>query len=463
MVDVAPNGRWSLRTWRLPRRWWRWLQLRYIMPRTLFARSLLLIVLPVLITQLVTAIYFYRQHWEHLTSRLAFAVAGEIAMLIEGMEELPDAEARHDWFDRFARALNLTVTLDEGATLTPRPRVPGHWILQSELEWALNARLDQPYHITPQIADRWAEIEIQHDSGVLHVLVPRHRLFSQTSLTVMLWMAGSGAVLIAVALLFMRNQVRPIRRLAAAAESLGKGREVSDFTPAGAREVRRAARAFLLMQERIRRQIDQRTEMLAGVSHDLRTPLTRMKLTLAMLGDAPDADDLRADVAQMEAMIDSYLAFARDGAVEASEPVDLVELVGEVCRDARREGADITLTVTARAPIRPIEVKPQALRRCVGNLLSNGVVHASRITVTIAEAVTVVTITVDDDGPGIPEERREEVFRPFRRLDESRNLNAGGSGLGLTIARDIARNHGGDLALDDAPTGGLRCLLTLPR
>ena len=463
MVDLAAQPLVRLRSWWQRRPWRRWFQWRLFMPRTLFGRSLLLIVLPVLITQIVTAFYFYQQHWEHMTSRLAFAVAGEISMVIDGLDTRPDAESRQDWFEAFARSVSLTVTLDEGAELNPRPRVPGHWILQSELEWALNLQIGRPYHITPQILDRWAEIEIQLDEGVLHVLVPRHRLFSDTSLTAMLWMAGSGTVLIAVALLFMRNQVRPIRRLAAAAESLGKGRDIQDFRPAGAREVRRAAWAFLLMRERIRRQIDQRTEMLAGVGHDLRTPLTRMRLSLEMLGDGPDVEDLRADVLQMEAMIDSYLAFARDGAVEATEPVDLTALVEEVCRDARREGTEILVLSTGVQADQPVEVKPQALRRCLGNLISNAKTHATRVRVQVDYGVSQVTIFVDDNGPGIPEDQRDAVFKAFRRLDTARNLNTGGSGLGLTIARDIARNHGGAISLADSPLGGLRCVLVLPR
>ncbi|MCA8907422.1 MAG: HAMP domain-containing protein [Rhodospirillaceae bacterium] len=463
MVDTAHSPRWDLRAWLARRPWQRWFQLRLIMPRTLFGRSLLLIVLPVLLTQVVTAYYFYQQHWETMTSRLAQAVAGEIRLVIDGLDSRPDPESQHAWFDTFAETLHLTVTLDDGATLRPRPRVPGHWILQSELEWALNAQVDRPFHITPQILDRWAEIEIQLDSGVLHVLVPRERLFSETSLAVMLWMAGSGIVLIIVALLFMRNQVRPIRRLASAAEKLGKGRDIPDFRPAGAREVRRAAWAFLLMRERIRRQIDQRTEMLAGVSHDLRTPLTRMKLSLEMLGDSEDAADLRADVAQMETMIESYLAFARDGAVEASEPVDLVAFVEDACRDARREGAEIMVIVEGQGAGRTMEVKPQALRRCLDNLLSNACTHATRIRATVRLGAKQVTVLVDDNGPGIPADRREEVLLPFRRLDTARNLDSGGSGLGLTIAKDIVRNHGGQMVLDDSPLGGLRCVVTLPR
>ena len=444
---------------RPPMRVARWFRLRRFMPRTLFGRSLLIIALPVLLTQAVTAFYFYRQHWEHMTSRLAFAVAGELAMVIEQIEAVDGRDERRILFEQAARTMELTLTFEEGATLTPRPRVAGHWILQSELEWALNDRVPRPYAITPQVLDRWAEIEVQLDNGVLRALVPRTRLFSATSQIIMVWMVGSGLVLVSIALLFMRNQVRPIRRLAEAADRFGKGRDVPSFRPAGAREVRRAAHAFLVMRDRIRRQINQRTEMLAAVSHDLRTPLTRMKLELAMLPDGPDVAELRDDVNEMEHMISAYLSFARDGSVEETATVDLVFLLEEVISGARRQGAKVTFD--AQAPL-AIPAKPQALKRCIANLLSNAQRYADRIVVSIDKDSNAARVFVDDDGPGIPEGERKAVLRPFHRVEQSRNVSTGGVGLGLTIARDIARNHGGDLKLRESPLGGLRCVVILP-
>jgi two-component system osmolarity sensor histidine kinase EnvZ len=272
-------------------------------------------------------------------------------------------------------------------------------------------------------------------------------------------MVVSGGVLFAVALLFMRNQIRPIRRLAAAAERFGKGRDTPGFKPEGALEVRQASRAFLVMRERIQRQISQRTEMLAGVSHDLRTPLTRMKLQLALLGDSPDIAELKADVAEMERMIEGYLAFARGEGSEVPEPTDLAALIDDVCQAARRQGAVIDLAIDGDL-ILPL--RPQAIRRCVTNLISNARRYGGYIAVAAGRRGRMVEVTIDDDGPGIPAERREEVFKPFYRLEASRNQATGGTGLGMTIARDIARHHGGDVTLDTSPLGGLRCVIRLP-
>src|SRR3990172_6390005 len=272
-------------------------------------------------------------------------------------------------------------------------------------------------------------------------------------------MVGTSLVLFALAKVFMRNQVRPIRRLAAAADDLGKGRDVPDFKLEGAAEVRQAAAAFNLMRNRIRRQITQRTDMLAGVSHDLRTTLTRMKLQLAMLGDVPGVADLHADVAEMERMLGGYLAFARGEGAEQPAPTDLGLLLRDLVAGALRDGATIELEVE---PGLVVPLRPDAVRRCLTNLIGNARRHARTVSIRAMRRGAAIEITVDDDGPGIPPDQREEVFRPFYRLDPSRNPETGGIGLGLTIARHVMRGHGGDPVLTDPPLGGLRARLRLP-
>jgi two-component system osmolarity sensor histidine kinase EnvZ len=289
--------------------------------------------------------------------------------------------------------------------------------------------------------------------------VPERRLFTRATFIFLLWMIGSSIVLSAVALMFMRNQIRPIRRLAHAADSFGKGRDVARFKPEGASEVRQAATAFLEMRDRIRRQMMQRTAMLAGVSHDLRTPLTRMKLQLELMGDNPDIDALREDVTDMETMVEGYLAFARGEEEETAVSTDLAGLVEETADAVRRSGG----TVTVRLEGRPVmSVRRLALKRCLSNLAENARRYATRMEISCAARPDAMEITIDDDGPGIPPEHRTDVFRPFFRLDASRNSNTGGSGLGLAIARDIARSHGGDVMLGDSPLGGLRVTVRLP-
>jgi two-component system osmolarity sensor histidine kinase EnvZ len=444
----------------LPRRLWPagTRLLKRILPRTLFGRSLMIIVTPVLLMQAIAAAYFYDTHWEKVTQRLAVGVAGEISLLVDETEEA-DPARRQIVFARAARALSLLATFRGGAVLETAgdPEPVGR--LGEHIDAALRDKIRQNFTVNPEIAGEWVEIRIQMDAGVLRVLVPRQRLFSSTSTVFILWMVGSGLVLFAVAIVFMRNQIRPIRRLAIAAESFGKGRDVAAFRPTGAVEVRQAARAFLIMRERIQRQITQRTEMLAGVSHDLRTPLTRMKLQLAMLGDGPEIEELRDDVLEMERMIEGYLAFARGEGAESPRQVDLTELLQDAIASVRREGATVDLSLDG--PL-PVVLRPQAIRRCLANLLSNARRHASRIWVSAARRGEAIEVIIDDDGPGIPDEKLEDVFRPFYRIDISRNVETGGTGLGLTIARDIARNHGGDIVLGRSPQGGLQCRVRLP-
>jgi two-component system osmolarity sensor histidine kinase EnvZ len=272
-------------------------------------------------------------------------------------------------------------------------------------------------------------------------------------------MVGTSSILLIVAVLFLRNQIKPILRLADAAESFGKGRDALNFRPRGAREVRRAAQAFIEMRMRIERSIEQRTAMLAGVSHDLRTILTRFKLELALIGDSPEVDGMRKDVDEMAGMLEAYLAFARGDSGEQAQPTDMAAALEELRSDAERNGHAAT-TIFHGLPV--VTVKPAALKRCLGNLVSNAARHADAIAINGHRDHRWLTVMVDDDGPGIPQDMREEVFKPFLRLDTSRNQDEGGSGLGLAIARDIARSHGGDITLGDSPMGGLRATVRVP-
>jgi two-component system osmolarity sensor histidine kinase EnvZ len=332
-------------------------------------------------------------------------------------------------------------------------------ILDHRLTKALKESVGRPFLIDTRSLAKEVEIQVQLADGVLRVLAPRERLFSSTTYIFIMWMVGSSIVLFVVAMLFMRNQVKPIRRLAQAADSFGKGRDVADFKPEGATEVRQAAAAFLQMRDRIKRQIRQRTEILAGVSHDLRTPLTRMKLQLAMLGETPEAENLESDVAAMERMVEGYLAFARGEGVERPQPTEVSGLLRDVVAQMRRDGGVIDLHVEQAMTV---PLRPETMRRCLSNLIANAQRHGEHVSVRAGPRDRAVEITIDDDGPGIPADLRQEVFRPFYRLEGSRNPETGGVGLGLTIARDVVRNHGGDLVLEDAPGGGLRARIWLP-
>ncbi|HEY4747542.1 MAG TPA: ATP-binding protein, partial [Steroidobacteraceae bacterium] len=287
----------------------------------------------------------------------------------------------------------------------------------------------------------------------------RNAAYASNSEIFLLWMVGTSLVLLTVAILFLRNQIRPILRLSEAVESFGKGRDVPNFRPRGAREVRRAASAFIEMKSRVERTIDQRTTMLAGVSHDLRTVLTRFKLELALIGESPEAEAMKRDVDEMERMLEAYLAFARGDTGEQSSATDMEAFLEELKADAERHGHKATV-VFHGYPV--VTVRPHAFKRCLGNLVSNAARHAVAIAITGHRDHRWLTVTVDDDGPGIPQHLREDVFKPFLRLDDARNQDEGGTGLGLAIARDIARSHGGDITLGESPLGGLRASVRVP-
>ncbi len=431
--------------------------LNKVLPRSLLGRSLLIIVTPLILLQVVSTWVFYESHWDTVTRRLAATVAGDIAAVTAHMQDAAPADYPRV-FAVAARTQQLQIAFAPGARLPGDP-VVRRSLVDVKLATELDKLVGQPFLIDTRSQEKVVEIHVQLADGVLQVSLPRRRLFSSTTYVFILWMVGTSLILFAVATLFMRDQVRPIRRLAAAAENFGKGRDVPDFKPEGAAEVRQAAAAFNLMRDRITRQITQRTEMLAGVSHDLRTPLTRMKLQLALLGDGPDAADLKADVAEMEKMVDGYLAFARGEGAEQPVPTDLAQLLGDVVNGAVRDGAAIELEAPAGLMV---ALRPDAFRRCLANLIANAQRYADRIAVAARRSGQTVEITVDDDGPGIPADRREEAFKPFFRLEGSRNPATGGIGLGLTIARDVARGHGGDLVLETSPLGGLRALVRLP-
>jgi two-component system osmolarity sensor histidine kinase EnvZ len=432
--------------------------LKRALPRTLFGRSILIIVTPLILLQVIATWIFYERHWETVARRLSASVAGDIALMIETMNVLePDERAR--LFATTPGLTELDFVYNPDRTLNDFRAIPGHSIVETPLISALKGVVHRPYRIDFVSDAHRILIDVQLEDGVLSVGVPRQRLYTSTTYIFVMWMVGSSIVLFAVAILFMRNQVRALRRLADAAESFGKGRNVAHFKLEGAAEIRQAAAAFLVMRDRIQRQISQRTEMLAGVSHDLRTPLTRMKLALALLGDGLAIDELKSDVAEMETMVTGYLDFARGEGAEAPVETDLSLLLEEVTTTARRGGVSLSLAAPAEYPLL---LRPNAMKRCITNLLSNARRHGTHVWVTALPSRNGIDILIDDDGPGIPPEQRDMVFRPFFRLDRSRNVATGGVGLGLTIARDVARGHGGDLTLEGSPQGGLRARLHLP-
>ena len=436
----------------------RWL--RPILPRSLFGRALIMIVAPLVLAQLIAAAVFFDRHLESVARRLTRSVAGDIAYLAGTLRQFGADEVGLQLLELAKLHMNLSAIYEPGGVVRPEdttPAPPGDKLEQEKID-TLRAHVEGPISIERFAAAEYYIIRVQINDGALIVTVPENRFTSATAHIVALWTLGSSLALLAVALLFLRNQMRPIRQLAIAAQRFGHGEDVP-YRPSGATEIRSAGAAFLQMRERIQRQIRQRTEMLAGVSHDLRTPLTRMKLSLAMLPEGPEVEEIVADVDAMEQMIDGYLAFARGAQGEEVVQCDVAALLRDVVEDAKRNGGDVKLSTSGDLRLR---LRPGAVKRCVTNLLDNARRHARHAVVTAVREPQRLRITVDDDGPGIAPEKREDVFRPFVRLEASRNAETGGVGLGLAIARDAIRSHGGDIELDEAPQGGLRATVWLP-
>jgi two-component system, OmpR family, osmolarity sensor histidine kinase EnvZ len=435
--------------------------LKHLMPRRLFSRSLMIIVMPMILLQTVVTIVFFDRHYRITTAVMTRGVVNDIGYMVMLENSEPPGLERDRQRQVAADMFGYTAQFLPGEQLTRTVSAPST-VLDRQLDFTLSSQFAQDVSFDTAGYPDHVDVRMQVQDGVLRLLIPRERVTASSADIFVLWMIGSSLVLIAIAVLFLRNQVKPIERLAAAAESFGKGRPVADFKPHGATEVRKAATAFIQMRERIDRFVQQRTEMLAGISHDLKTPLTRMRLQLAMMAKDGDTDAMQADLAEMERMLNEYLEFARGEGSDDVEPVALAGLVEEAVADARRAhppGEQVRLGSLEDVSI---AVRRQALKRCLTNLIDNALKYGRRAELSVKRAGRSVEIAVEDDGPGISEERREEAFRPFHRLDEGRNLQAGGVGLGLTIARDIARAHGGNVLLLDGSRGGLRAVIRLP-
>jgi len=430
-----------------------------VMPKGLYTRALLIIVMPIVILQSVLVFVFMERHYDLVSRRMSEAVVREIAALVYVLENYPSEEGYEKVEALATDVLGMSVTVMPLEPLPPPAPKPYFDIIDQALSRAISQSIKKPFWIDTVGRSRFVEIRIQLDDSILRVFARRSQTFASNSHFFLVWMFSTSLVLIIIAMLFLRNQVRPVTRLADAAESFGKGRPVETFRPSGAREVRRAAQAFIEMRRRIERQIEQRTTMLAGVSHDLRTILTRFKLQLALFGDSPESDAMRKDVDEMTHMLEDYLAFARGDGDEAVQDTDVALMLEELEEEAEISGLNVSASFEGPPDV---SLRRLAMKRCLSNLVTNGAKFGNQVEISGRLEDRWLTICVDDDGPGIPAKERESAFRAFHRLDSARNQDEPGSGLGLAIARDIARSHGGDLYLEDSPLGGLRARVRLP-
>lgn len=431
------------------------------LPEGLFQRALIILVAPMVLLQTIMTGLILDRHWDNVTKSLSRSVAREVGLLVELYAESDRSGAGQAKIAALASGrLNLSLEFKPGEALPEPLPDPFFSPVDIRLKRYLDWELARPFWVDTLRGDGLIDIRVMADEGlVIRVLVPEERAYAANTNALLIWMLVSSLLLLAIAVFILRKQISPILDLAAAAQRFGTGRDTEKFTPRGAAEVRQAGQAFLDMRDRIARQVEQRTAMLAGVSHDLRTILTRFKLELAFLGDGPKVQPLKEDVEEMQRMLEAYMAFVKGDGGEATELADVGQLVAAAARTAERTPGAIEIDVPEGLKV---QLKPNAFRRLLANLIGNAVRHARNVNVAAKVDDHRLTVTVDDDGPGIPADKRAEAFRPFVRLDNARNLDETGTGLGLAIALDIARAHGGDLRLGDSPKGGLRALAEIP-
>ncbi len=432
--------------------------LKNALPRGLYSRAALILVVPVVTLQLAVTIAFLQRHFEDVTEQLTLGVVLEARTLADALETAP-LEGRAAVAARYSDLLETGVILDAPTATTARRfyDISGRTVIAT-LETALPGFVaidlaTEPRHVT---------LTYRTGAGTVALRLDRERVSASNPHQLVVITIFVGGLMTLVAFVFLRNQLRPIKRLAAAAEAFGKGRTLP-YRPAGALEVRAAGEAFLDMRARIERQIEQRTLLLSGVSHDLRTPLTRMRLELSLLDATPETRALERDIAEMEVLLEGFLDFSRGAATEAVVPTDPAALARDAVDKARRAGAEVQMRPLAQA-IGEVPLRPGSVGRALDNLIGNAQRYAGRAEVSVRREGPSLVFRIEDDGPGIPPNRREEAMRPFARLDLARNQDKGsGAGLGLAIVADVARSHGGALRLSDSTRlGGLCAELILP-
>ena len=435
------------------------MRLRDITPKSLFGRMLAIILVPIILVQIISVSIFYERHWDWVSRHMSKNLAKDLGLLIDELGNEPSKDQRALSAIRARQYFDIIFYWLEGGILQPNQAIQPEF---KNFRNSLEARIKEPFYLSSLENSTQFYVDIQLGNGIVRMHIDNKRLFVPTGITFIMWSVGASVILFSIAIIFLRGQVRPILRLANAARQIGFGRDVENFNIEGATEVRIAGRAFQAMRHRINKQISERTSLLAGVSHDLKTPLTRMRLQLAVMEIQDETKvEFEQELKELEQMIDGYLEFARDDREEQMVDASLFKLLQQAVKSSDPSGKKINILVPDyNIPIFPIQV--QSIRRALINLLTNSIRYAGKATAQIQIFDDHSEIIIDDNGPGIPRDKRDEVILPFTRLENSRNSKTGGTGLGLSIAKNSALNHGGELILEDSPLGGLRVRLLLP-
>ena len=435
------------------------MRLRDITPKSLFGRMLAIILVPIILVQIISVSIFYERHWDWVSRHMSKNLAKDLGLLIDELGNEPSKDQRALSAIRARQYFDIIFYWLEGGILQPNQAIQPEF---KNFRNSLEARIKEPFYLSSLENSTQFYVDIQLGNGIVRMHIDNKRLFVPTGITFIMWSVGASVILFSIAIIFLRGQVRPILRLANAARQIGFGRDVENFNIEGATEVRIAGRAFQAMRHRINKQISERTSLLAGVSHDLKTPLTRMRLQLAVMEIQDETKvEFEQELKELEQMIDGYLEFARNDREEQMVDASLFKLLQQAVKSSDPSGKKINILVPDdNIPIFPIQV--QSIRRALINLLTNAIRYAGKANAQIQIFDDHSEIIIDDNGPGIPRDKRDEVILPFTRLENSRNSKTGGTGLGLSIAKNSALNHGGELILEDSPLGGLRVRLLLP-
>ena len=426
-----------------------------ILPKRLFYRSLLIVAVPIIGLQITISIVFFDSLWIKTNKGMTNSVVSEIFTFIEAYKNEKDYN-KQKLTDLYYQNFRLSINYLENEKLSKN--VSERWF--SPMDRTLRRELKNKfkyYWFDTLSYKETVDLKIKYQDGVLQFLIPKDRITNSSARLFGLWITLPAFLLIFIAIIFLKNQTRPIISLAKASERFGRGEDVEEFRPSGALEIRQAGYEFDKMRKRITRHLNQRSEMLSGISHDLRTPLTRIKLQLAFIKDKEISKKLSDDVTEMEKMLNEYLQFASTRSIEKTENFNLSELL--ITTVAKYENKEITIDIPKTVYF---DGRKNLIKRCFNNLIDNSIKYSKNIFISLEKSSKNILITIDDDGPGIPKNERENVFKPFYKIDKSRSDSKSSVGLGLSIASDIIRSHGGNIKLEDSPSNGLRTKIFLP-
>ncbi len=428
--------------------------LKRIIPSTLLGRSIIIIFLPIIVLVMLTTFVFYQTSWNIISKRLTQSVVADINVIVK----LINLDLKDEAINIAKEDFKMKIEIQENKKLTSLTFKNEIGILSKRLKQSLE-NLDKPFFYDLSNLDDGVKISVQINEDVLVINVDKDRLYSESAFVFLLWMIFASLILLLFSYFFMSKQIKPLKKLSIIAETFGRGLDAPELKSVGASELKQTANAFNKMRGRIKRFLKQRTDMLAGVSHDLRTPLTRMKLQLSLLKDNKAKSELELDIKEMTAMLNSYLTFVRTETPEPIENILINELIEDCIKNVNEEKFNFNLDQNIKIETygRPIQLK-----RAFQNIINNSIRYADKIEIRISKIDDNCNIDIDDNGPGIPDKNFEDVFKPFFTLDKSRNKLKGESGLGLSITRDIIRSHGGDIKLSKSNLGGLRSTISLP-